>query len=137
VVGFYSPIAEQKRIDVGLARRDADVELHGERDALKTALSNLVDNAVRYSPAGSRVDVCVLRTDRARVLQVTDAGPGIPAEERERVFDRFYRGAGSDVPGSGLGLPIVRAIAERHGARVELDSGAEGRGLTARIVFPL
>jgi signal transduction histidine kinase len=69
------------------------------------------------------------------MLEVSDTGPGIPPEERERVFQRFYRRPGNDVPGSGLGLAIVRSIAGRHDARVELDSGSNGRGLVARVLF--
>ena len=137
VVGLYAPLAEQKHIDLGLARRDADLMVSGEREALKTVLSNLVDNALRYTPPDGRVDVSAVREERAIVLEVADTGPGIPPQERERVFDRFYRRAGSDVPGSGLGLSIVRSIVERHGATVELQNGANGRGLGAKVVFPL
>jgi two-component system OmpR family sensor kinase len=79
--------------------------------------------------------VSVTRTDEGAVFEVTDTGPGIPAAERERVFDRFYRAGGNDVPGSGLGLAIVRSIAERHGASVALAEGPDGKGLTARVVF--
>jgi two-component system OmpR family sensor kinase len=70
------------------------------------------------------------------VLAVRDTGPGIPAEERERVFDRFYRREGSGVHGSGLGLAIVKAIAERHGATIALDDGPGGKGLVVRISLP-
>jgi two-component system, OmpR family, sensor kinase len=136
LVGLYAPIAEEKRIDLGLARRDANVSVRGEHEALKTVLSNLIDNALRYTPSDGRVDVSVLREERDVVLEVTDTGPGIPLDERQRVFDRFYRRAGADVPGSGLGLAIVRSIIERHGATVELQDSPDGRGLTARVVFP-
>jgi two-component system, OmpR family, sensor kinase len=101
-----------------------------------TLASNLVDNALRYTPAGGRVDVSALRTKDGLVIEVVDTGPGIPPAERERVFDRFYRAADTDAPGSGLGLAIVRSIAERHGAQVKLESGPDGRGLAARAVFP-
>jgi two-component system OmpR family sensor kinase len=95
-----------------------------------------VDNALRYTGRGGRVDVTAAQTAEGPALEVIDNGPGIPLQERERVFDRFYRRAGTDVPGSGLGLAIVRSIAERHGARVALESGPDGRGLAARVVFP-
>jgi two-component system, OmpR family, sensor kinase len=137
VVGLYAPIAEEKRVDLGLDRRDAEVTVRGEREALKTVLSNLIDNALRYTPADGRVDVSVLREEPNVALQVRDTGAGIPVEERERVFDRFYRRPGTNVPGSGLGLAIVRSIVERHGARVELDNNRAGGGLTVRVVFPL
>jgi two-component system OmpR family sensor kinase len=136
VVGLYSPLAEQKNIDLGLARRDSGVLIDGEREAIKTLLSNLVDNALRYTPEGGRVDVVAAASAGGVLAEVTDTGPGIPEDDRERVFDRFYRRAGTDVPGSGLGLAIVRSIAERHGARIELDSGAASRGLTVRVLFP-
>jgi two-component system OmpR family sensor kinase len=136
VVALYAPIAERKAIDLGLAHRDASASVRAEREAIRTVISNLVDNAVRYTPAGGRVDVRVLRGEAATALEVSDTGPGIPPEERGRVFDRFYRRADSDVPGSGLGLAIVRSIVERHGAAIELDSGPGGRGLTARVRFP-
>ncbi|HYH42040.1 MAG TPA: HAMP domain-containing sensor histidine kinase, partial [Burkholderiales bacterium] len=137
VVGLYAPIAEQKRIDLGLARTDPELTIRAEREAIKTVLSNLIDNAVRYTPPDGTVDVSAVRGPRAVEIEITDTGPGIPPAERERVFDRFYRRPGSDVPGSGLGLAIVRTIADRHGATVTLDSGDGGRGVTARISFPL
>jgi two-component system OmpR family sensor kinase len=135
VVAAYSTIAEAHGIDLGLKRRDEGVAVTGERDALKTLLSNLVDNALRYTPRGGRVDAAALRENGDAVLEVTDTGPGIPAEERERVFDRFYRVGGNDVPGSGLGLAIVRSIADRHGARVTLSDAPDGAGLRVRAAF--
>ena len=136
VVGAHAALAEYKGIDLGLAHRDTGLVVSAGREALRTLLSNLVDNAIRYTPAGGKVDVSAERTGTGPLIQVTDTGPGIPAAERERVFDRFYRRAGSDVPGSGLGLAIVRSIAERQGAKVELADGPDGRGLSARVTFP-
>jgi signal transduction histidine kinase len=100
------------------------------------ALGNLVDNAIRHSPRGGKVDVHV-RADGAEVVaEVLDAGPGIPPAERERVFDRFHRGeAAAGGSGSGLGLAIVREIATRHGATVELRDRDDGPGLCARMRF--
>jgi two-component system OmpR family sensor kinase len=103
--------------------------------ALRTLLSNLVDNAVLYTPAGGRVDVSAGVEDGRAYVEVADSGPGIPAAERERVFDRFYRLPGAPGPGSGLGLAIVRAIAQRHGAAVALRD-TPGGGLTVRVTFP-
>jgi signal transduction histidine kinase len=102
---------------------------------MQILLANLVDNALRYTPAGGRVQVRVARDgDRARV-EVADTGPGIPAEERERVFDRFYRGRNAPAGGSGLGLAIVRQVATLHGGEIELDEGPSG-GLTVSARFP-
>jgi two-component system OmpR family sensor kinase/two-component system sensor histidine kinase QseC len=95
---------------------------------------NLTDNAIRYSPNGGRVDVRVLTEDAAPVLQVDDAGPGIPSAERERVFDRFYRRT-NDESGSGLGLAIVKSVAARHRASVSLDDSPLG-GLRVTVRFP-
>jgi two-component system OmpR family sensor kinase len=137
VVGAHAPLAEARAIDLGVDRRESGLVVRGEVEPLRTLLSNLVDNALRYTPPGGRVDVSAYRAERCAVAEVLDTGPGIPAEERGRVFDRFYRRGGSDAPGSGLGLAIVKSIAERHGARVTLEDGPGGRGLRARVLFPL
>ena len=133
VVAAYAPLAESNGIDLGLAHRDTGLILSAEEDAVRTLASNLVDNALRYTPRAGHVDVSALRTKEGIVLEVSDDGPGIPPDERERVFDRFYRPAGAAAPGSGLGLAIVRSIAERHGAKINLDSGPGGDGLTVRV----
>ena len=113
----------------------ARVTVHGERAALVALVRNLVDNAVRYSPPGTRVDVRVARDGDAAILQVDDQGPGIPPEERNRVFDRFYRRSAGEEEGSGLGLAIVRSVAERHRAAIVLDE-APGGGVRATLRFP-
>ncbi|MDQ6638859.1 MAG: sensor histidine kinase, partial [Pseudomonadota bacterium] len=95
---------------------------------------NLVDNAIRYGPPGSRVEVRVDHDDGAARLRVDDAGPGIPASDRARVFDRFYRRAGAGEEGSGLGLAIVKTVAERHGATLTLADSPAG-GLRATLRF--
>ena len=111
--------------------------MHGDPASLAILLSNLLDNALRYTPAGGRVDVARrARRRRRRVLSVADTGPGIPAEERERVFDRFYRGDATREPGSGLGLSIVKRIADAHHATIELDAPAAGTGLVVTVRFP-
>jgi signal transduction histidine kinase len=115
------------------------VLVRGERAAVATLIRNLVDNAVRYTPPGGRVDVSVERSaamSAQALMRVIDNGPGIAGEERERVFDRFYRQPGTRSPGSGLGLAIVKAIAVAHGATVTLGEGAEGRGLAVTVAFP-
>ncbi len=138
IVAELVPLADARRIDLGVS--DAQpVFVRGERDAVATLVRNLVDNAVRYTPAGGRVDVSVERSAATRaqaLIRVVDNGPGIAREERERVFDRFYRRPGAPVPGSGLGLAIVKAIAVAHGATVELGEGADGRGLAVTVAFP-
>jgi two-component system OmpR family sensor kinase len=137
VVAELVPLADAGNIDLGVAGAQP-ASVRGDPDALRTLLRNLVDNAVRYTPAGGRVDVSVqpaCASWGARLL-VTDDGPGIAPEERARVFDRFYRRAGTVPPGSGLGLAIVKAIADAHGAAVQLSDGPAGKGLTVTVSFP-
>jgi two-component system OmpR family sensor kinase len=136
VVADVLPQAQARGIDVGLERGD-EVSVPGQRQALHTMLRNLLDNAIKYSPEGGRVDIHVERTaaDEALLL-VEDGGPGIPEAERARVFDRFYRVPGNDAPGSGLGLAIVKAVADRHRARVELGRSAKLGGLRVGLRFP-
>ncbi|MGE5384588.1 MAG: ATP-binding protein [Betaproteobacteria bacterium] len=135
VVADHATLAAARDIDLGIAATTPDAKVEGDPEALRTLLANLVGNAVRYTPAGGRVDVSCGIDEGKPFLEVADTGPGIPPEEREHVFDRFYRRANDDAPGSGLGLAIVRTIAQRHGARVAL-SDAEGGGLLVRVAFP-
>ena len=132
-------LATGKRIDLGLARA-ASVRVRGDAASLSMLLANLLDNALRYTPEGGRIDVAVDDDAGRAVLTVADTGSGIPVAERERVFDRFYRGATSGGPsgqtGSGLGLSIVRRIADAHGATVTLGDAPDGHGLVARVNFP-
>jgi two-component system OmpR family sensor kinase/two-component system sensor histidine kinase QseC len=108
--------------------------VEGDRSALGALARHLVDTAVRYSPAGSRIEVGVGRDgDRIR-LRVDDPGPGIPPADRDRVFDRFYRRSAGDEDGTGLGLAIVRSVAERHGAELTLDDAPAG-GLRVTLRF--
>src|SRR5690606_25249516 len=114
------PCAFDQGIDLGMDDNEAPVMVRGNELLLGELLSNLIDNALRYTPSGGTVTVSVNQEGSHGVLRVDDSGPGIPAAERERVFDRFYRVLGNVAEGSGLGLAIVREIAQRHGATVEL-----------------
>lgn len=137
-VADLAGVATAKGVDVGIHHADpATVE--GQPDALHILLRNLVDNAIKYTPAGGTADISV-RSDTAKdgctvTVTVEDSGPGIPPEERERVFDRFYRVAGSEAAGSGLGLAIIKAIAERHGATLALGESERLGGLSATVCF--
>ncbi|MGC6369241.1 ATP-binding protein [Pseudomonas sp. K2I15] len=113
------PLAERKRIDIGVESIE-DVQVIINELDLFTLVKNLVDNAIRYTPEGGRVDLSVERVLGSARLQVKDTGPGIAADEHARVFDPFYRSLGTEEAGSGLGLSIVKAIAERTGARVQM-----------------
>jgi two-component system OmpR family sensor kinase/two-component system sensor histidine kinase QseC len=127
-------LAQARNIDLGL---DAAPGLYilGNREALRTLARNLVDNAVRYTPPGGTVRVRCLSMAQEVLLEVSDTGPGIAAQDRERIFDRFYRRAAAQEDGTGLGLAIVKAIAERHGARIVLGD-APGGGLQVGVSFP-
>ena len=127
-------LAVAKNIDLGLDSA-SDLYIQGNREALRTLVRNLVDNALRYTPPGGSVQVRCGRTPGEVTLEVTDTGPGIAPADRERVFDRFYRRAAAQEGGTGLGLAIVKAITERHGAEVALGE-APGGGLRARVIFP-
>lgn len=110
----------------------------GSESELRSLLANLVDNAVRHAPRGSEITVSVRHEPGAIEVAVVDAGRGIPAGERERVFQRFQRVPGDPTRGSGLGLPIAKAIAERHGGSMTLGEAQPGRtppGLAARVRF--
>ena len=134
-IAEVAPLADAQGVDLGLAHAE-EVSVPGDADALRVLVRNLIDNAVRYTPAGGRVDASVRRSEGSAVIEVADTGPGIPETDRIRVFGRFYRGHAGEESGSGLGLAIVKAIAERHGARIELDAADSG-GLLARVVLPL
>lgn len=132
------PLAAAKRIDVGVVDAGDARVLAGALD-LRTLVKNLVDNAIRYTPEGGRVDLSVHAQGGHAVLRVIDTGPGIPPAERVRVFDPFYRVLGSGESGSGLGLSIVRTIAARQGGAVRLDAADPLRqaGLCVTVTLPL
>jgi two-component system sensor histidine kinase TctE len=123
--------------DVDLGFDLAAAGVSGDGFLLRELLVNLIGNAVEYTQPGGHVTVRSGKTgDGAAFLEVEDDGPGIPAAERERVLERFYRLPGTSGTGSGLGLAIVREIALAHGARVEIGDGQGGRGCCVRLIFP-
>lgn len=135
VVSEMVPVADRKSVDVGLDDTPP-VQVRGDQDSLRTLVRNLVDNAIRYTPTGGKVDIALIKAADHVALRVTDSGPGIHPADRGRVFDRFVRLPGSGAIGSGLGLSIVKTIAEAHGATVELGDGPSGRGLAVTVKFP-
>jgi len=128
VIEEVFPLAELKRIDLGLEQK-GKVLIDADVSAIHMLLRNAVDNALLYTPEGGEVTVRVRSDGDEGVLEVIDNGPGIPKEERERVFDAFYRVPGSQGGGSGLGLAIVRNIAERLGGAVRLEDRTDRTGL--------
>lgn len=133
VAGEFLDAALAKTIDLGVEMAPASVR--GSPWLLRELLSNLLDNAIAYSPAGSHVTCRCGMAEGSAYLEVEDDGPGIPEALRERVFDRFYRGSQGEVPGAGLGLAIVREVAERHGAHLQLRGPVSGKGACFRVNF--
>lgn len=129
------PLAEDKRIDIGVEGQD-DALVHAHHVDMTVLLKNLIDNAIRYTPDGGRVDIVVSCTAGAATLYVDDSGPGIPERDRERVFDAFYRVLGNGQIGSGLGLSIVRTVASAIDASVTLATAPPPHGgLRVQVVF--
>jgi two-component system sensor histidine kinase TctE len=126
--------ALEKEIDLGFELEDTSVP--GDAMLLREAFANLIHNALEYTNAGGRITVRAVRRDGRALLEVEDDGPGIPAAERERVLERFYRVPGTSGTGSGLGLSIVSEIAAAHGARMEIGPGESGQGCRVALTFP-
>lgn len=137
-VSDFSLLAEEKSVDLGLERGSTDAEddaydVYGEPNGLSVLLNNLLDNAIRHTPEGGRVDL-VLRHDGACIsFEVRDTGPGIAETELARVCDRFYRGEHAQGEGSGLGLAIALRIAKRHRAEFSLRNRTDRPGLSATV----
>ena len=138
VISDHMPQANARGQDLGFegAAGERSVFVRGDALLLRELLSNLVDNALRYTPEGGIVTVDVHRsTEGGATLGVTDTGPGVPAAERDRVLEPFYRGIDATAPGTGLGLTIVRSIAAAHDALLALRSGPGERGLRVDVTF--
>lgn len=141
-VEVYEPAADESGHQLSVVDMSTDmtagtggVMVNGEKGLLGQVLANLIENALRHTPAGTPIDVSVARVGAEVVLSVADSGAGIPAQERENVLRRLYRLEQSrTTSGSGLGLSLVAVIAELHEARLELDSNAPG--LVVRLIFP-
>ena len=128
-------LAEQKAIEISTDLQEVNV--NGMEDALKLLVTNLTDNAIRYTPEGGKIRLRVSRTVDQAVIEISDNGPGIAPQERERIFDRFYRALGTKTQGHGLGLAIVKRIVELHQGEIYVDDGLDERGTTMRIELPL
>jgi two-component system sensor histidine kinase TctE len=126
--------AQAKDIDLGFEQRGSAC-VHGSPSMLHELVANLVDNGIRYAPRGGVVTAAIDGGDERVTLRIEDNGPGIPVEQRERVFERFYRLHDDGPGGSGLGLPIVREIAAASRASVQLSDPAQGTGLVVSVVF--
>ena len=139
---LYEPLCEDKGLEFS-AELGADLTVRGARDFLAQALANIIDNAIKYTPVGGAVMLRVRRRSSGEVeFSVTDTGPGVPEQDRERVIQRFVRLENSrNAAGAGLGLSLVAAVAEAHGGRLDLDEGpgsidGGGPGLRVALILP-
>lgn len=129
-----APLAAERRIELEFYAEE-EIWVTGVRERLMSLIDNVIENAVKYSPWGGRIEVELRSLNQSTQLRVSDAGPGIPVELRERVFDRFFRDPNQLQSGSGLGLAIVKAVAQQHNSSVSLSTSAEG-GLMVSVDFP-
>jgi two-component system sensor histidine kinase TctE len=129
--------ARTKSVDLGLEQEIGAAWVQVQAGLLREALSNLLHNAIRYTPRHGQVTVRIQIQQAQVCLTVHDNGPGIPEAERQRAGERFFRGSNITLSGSGLGLAIVRSIAERHGGSLVIQAGPGGQGLAVSIRLPL
>ncbi|MAV29233.1 MAG: hypothetical protein CMF43_05455 [Legionellales bacterium] len=137
VVAEFAPMALKRDITLSVDDQlGAESPIFGHEIALQTLVSNLVDNAIRYSPAHTTISLVISATDERYLLQVIDQGPGIPESLRDRVFERFYRVVGTQQTGTGLGLNIVHQIVQLHKGDIQLSTSEAGAGLTVTVSLP-
>jgi two-component system sensor histidine kinase TctE len=131
------PAARDNGIDLGLEAALDKLRVDGHKGLLREAMSNLLHNALRYTPRGGSVTVAVRASGGQAQVEVSDTGPGIPPDEMARAGERFFRASNVQLPGSGLGLAIVASIAQRHGGKLRLSAAVGGQGLAVALVLPL
>lgn len=137
VAADWGPRALALGLELGFDAPAGTIRVRGDRNSLTEALSNLLDNALRYTRRGDSVTVRVEKRDREACLTVTDTGPGVPETLLGKIFGRFYRAPGNHGEGCGLGLAIVKQIAQTHGGDAEAKAGKDGRGLEVCLHLPL
>ncbi|MCI6531232.1 MAG: ATP-binding protein [Mesosutterella sp.] len=135
IAGEMQPIARQKNITVSSS--SPSLTVLGMPDALHLMVTNLTDNAIKYTPENGRIELSASSDTNGVLIRVSDNGPGIPEKDRSRVFERFYRALGTHTSGTGLGLAIVRRIVEIHHGSIRVLDGLDGRGTTMEIRLPL
>jgi signal transduction histidine kinase len=135
VCADLAPLALQRGQTLDLDVQPGLAELAGNADMVSMLASNLLDNAIRYTPPQGFITVQVQQIDGALCVHVSDSGPGIKVTQRSRIFERFYRLAQPDQPGTGLGLAICQRIAELHGATLSVGQGLRGTGTSVRLQF--
>ncbi len=134
VAESYADNANDRLIDLGSPRLEP-VVIQGDGEAIRILISNLVDNALRFTKEGGRVDISVFQEQGNAVIEVEDTGIGIAEQERAFIFERFYRALGTQVDGTGLGLAIVKRIAQQHQALIDVGDGKQGAGTCIRVTF--
>jgi two-component system sensor histidine kinase QseC len=134
-IAELAPDALEKGVHLELLAEGDATTVHGNPGLLRVLLRNLLDNSIRHSPPGTAVQVGVAHEPGVTLLSVSDNGPGIPEQERENVLERFYRPVGTQASGSGLGLSIVKRIAEVHNAALRIQPASESRGLRVTVSF--
>jgi len=126
VADLYGAVADEKGVSLSVQVPE-HLPAYGDRELTQQAVANLVDNAVKFSPAGGEVQLSASATSGGVEIVVADGGPGIPAADRERATERFFRGEmARNTPGAGLGLALVQAVAHLHGGRLQLRDAAPG-----------
>lgn len=136
VAADHALAALNRQIDLGVSH-DESLMTRGDIESLRVMLGNLVDNALRYTPKGGRVNLALRKAGDFAQLEVTDTGRGIPVSDREQVFTRFYRRPGTSEMGSGLGLAIVQGVVARHHGKVRMEDGENGTGLKLIVNLPI
>ena len=134
-ISSFVVVASEKAIEISF-ENETPCDMRGDEEGLSVLVNNLIDNALRYTPEGGQVVVRLYSETSKTILEVSDDGPGIPKNERDRIFQRFYRIPGTTATGSGLGLSIVKSVADSHNAVVSIDVGLRHLGTTIRITFP-
>ncbi|MBW4199813.1 sensor histidine kinase [Enterobacter cloacae subsp. cloacae] len=133
-MAVLAPLAAERNIELEFYALEENW-VSGVRERLMSLIDNVIENAIKYSPEGGRVEVDLFSAETSTQFSVSDAGPGIPVALRERVFDRFFRDPNQVQSGSGLGLAIVKAVAQQHNSSVSLSTAADG-GLRVTVDFP-
>ncbi len=133
VIDLYDPVAEEKNIRLEI-RTPTDLKIRGDNDLIFQLFANIIDNAVKFSPTGSTIRLYAKMEKNQIIVSIEDQGPGIPDNEKEKVYKHFYRGDSSrSTPGNGLGLSLVKAVAEHHQAKISLEDAHPG--LKVSIAF--
>lgn len=136
IIAYLASHAIEKNIEIELAPPPQNPRMFGNDIAIGILIRNVVDNAIRYTPNNGAVKIQILEGENQVIFRVTDTGPGVPIDLRERIFERFYRILGTKASGSGLGLPIVKQITTLHRGTIHLSTPLNGIGLQLDVAFP-